>query len=74
MATKKDATDRFDYTALSTELDALLERLESGGLDVDEAVGCYERGLAIITSLQAHLGQAEHRVTKLHDALGGTAE
>lgn len=58
-----------NYIQLSEELDALLERLESGDLNVDEAVAAYERGTEILKSLQRYLEQSEQRVMVLRDSL-----
>lgn len=53
------------YKDLSEELSRILSDLESGDLDIDEAVRCYERGLAIVRKLEAHLTRAENKVTEL---------
>ena len=58
---KNDAT----YLELNTELDGILSRLQSGNLDIDEAVQCYERGTELVKQLEAYLKQAENKITKL---------
>lgn len=56
------------YTELSTELEEVMSRLEGGELDIDEAVQCYERGLAIVRQLETYLKDAENKVTQLKAA------
>lgn len=53
------------YKELSEELDRVMTDLEGGELDIDEAVICYERGLAIVKELETHLEDAENKVVKL---------
>jgi exodeoxyribonuclease VII small subunit len=53
------------YSELSDELKQVMERLEGGELDIDEAVSSYERGLLIVKELEAHLQAAENKVTQL---------
>lgn len=54
-----------NYQALQTELDELLERLQSGELTIDESVPAYERGLKIIAELETYLKTAENTITEL---------
>lgn len=54
-----------NYQTLQEELDTLLARLQSGELSIDESVPAYERGLKIITELEAYLVSAQNKVTKL---------
>lgn len=54
-----------DYKALQTELDGILDKLQNAEFDIDEAIKSYERGMEIITQLEAYLKQAENKVTKL---------
>lgn len=54
-----------DYRSLSAELDELLARLQSGELNIDEALPAYERGLELVKQLEAYLKDAEQQVTKL---------
>ncbi|HSH18795.1 MAG TPA: exodeoxyribonuclease VII small subunit [Candidatus Saccharimonadales bacterium] len=61
-------TTQPSYTELSEELDQVMADLEGGELDIDQAVKCYERGLAIVRQLEAYLKDAENKVTKLKTA------
>ncbi len=53
------------YRELSTELDALMTELQSGELDIDEAVKKYQRGMEIVKELQKYLKEAENKVKKV---------
>lgn len=62
------------YKELSDELEKVMSDLEAGDLDIDEAVKCYERGLAIVKELEAHLKDAENKVTELKSRTLGEIE
>ena len=54
-----------NYRVLNEELETILEVLQSGDLDIDEAVNKYERGMEIVKDLQKYLKEAENKVTKV---------
>ena len=54
-----------NYRVLNEELETILEVLQSGDLDIDEAVNKYERGIEIVKDLQKYLKEAENKVTKV---------
>ncbi len=54
-----------DYQALQQELDDIIDKLQSGSIEVDEALGAYERGNEIIKLLQSRLAVAQNKVIKL---------
>lgn len=56
---------QIDYRTLSSELDEILNRLQSGDLSIDEALPAYERGMALVKELEAYLKTAENKVTAL---------
>lgn len=47
------------------ELDLIVGRLESGQLDLEDSMEQYERGVALLKSLQKRLGVAQQKVTML---------
>lgn len=59
------ANKNIDYKQLSSELDSVLDKLQAGDVDVDEAVKLYERGMEITEQLESYLKQAENTVTKI---------
>jgi exodeoxyribonuclease VII small subunit len=61
MATKKS----IDYQKLNQELEQLLEAMQSGQLDIDQAIQTYKRGQEIIAELHTYLTKAENKVIKL---------
>ena len=65
---------RTDYQKLQAELDAILAKLQSADLDVDEAVQAYDRGMQIAAELEAYLEQAQNKVTKVKAAWDARAK
>jgi len=61
MASKKP----LNYQKLNGELDEILNRLQGGKLDIDEASKQYERGMKIVEVLQTYLKGAQNKVTKI---------
>jgi len=59
---KKDAPA---FEALLAELDATVQKMESGQLSLEESLRCFERGIALTRECQAILNQAEQRIEKL---------
>jgi exodeoxyribonuclease VII small subunit len=47
------------------ELQRVVERLESGGLDLDRVVQLYDRGMALAQTCERMVADAELRVTRL---------
>ncbi|HEY5806102.1 MAG TPA: exodeoxyribonuclease VII small subunit [Candidatus Saccharimonadales bacterium] len=58
-------TGKDDYQALSSKLATVLDKLQAGDVQVDDAVKLYEEGLTLITALEQHLQQAENKIEKL---------
>ena len=63
-----------NYTELTTELEAVMTRLESGDLGVDQVVINYERGITIIREIENYLKHAENRVSELKSQLDADEE
>lgn len=55
----------FNYQKLNDELDKILQLLQSGDLDVEEALINYERGMEIVKQIESYLKQSENKVTKI---------
>lgn len=47
------------------ELEGIVTQLESGQLELEDSLARYERGVALIRSLQDKLSSAEQKVTTL---------
>ena len=54
-----------NYGELSAELEAIVASLNEDGIDVDEAMQKYERGLELIAQLEKYLKSAENKIEKL---------
>ncbi|MGH7240853.1 MAG: exodeoxyribonuclease VII small subunit [Candidatus Saccharimonadales bacterium] len=59
-----------NYSELSIELEAIVASLNEDGIDVDEAMQKYERGLALIAQLEKYLKSAENKIEKLANLKG----
>lgn len=53
------------YRELQAELDAIMAKLQSVDVDVDEATDLYERGMHIVKDLEHHISAAENTVKKI---------
>ncbi|MBN8645612.1 MAG: exodeoxyribonuclease VII small subunit [Planctomycetes bacterium] len=53
------------YEAAIAELEAIIDRIESGEAGLEESVKAYERGVALQNHCKAILARAEQRVTEL---------
>lgn len=56
------------------ELESIVGALESGQLELEESMSRYERGVALLRSLQGKLTDAQQRVTMLLGELETDAE
>jgi exodeoxyribonuclease VII small subunit len=60
------------FEAALEELEALVERMESGGLSLDDALAAFERGIHLTRDCQKALAQAEQRVRVLVEREDGS--
>ena len=60
--------EQMSFKEASTELEQIVRSLESGELELEDALACYERGVALLTSLRNRLNGAEQKVRVLLDA------
>jgi len=67
MAKKQD----IDLEKALTQLEALVEELESGDLPLEKAMKKFEEGIRLTKSCQAALKDAEQRVEVLVKSAGG---
>ena len=54
-----------DFEAALAELEALVERMETGSLSLEESLQAFERGIHLTRQCQSALEQAELRVKAL---------
>ena len=57
--------DEMAFGAALAELETIVAALEGGQLELEESLARYERGVALLRSLQAKLTDAQQRVTML---------
>jgi exodeoxyribonuclease VII small subunit len=67
MAAKIPATPSFEQAL--DELDALVRRMESGELTLDESIAAYRRGAELARYCQGRLAQAELEIKQLEGDL-----
>ena len=53
------------YKQLQTELDEVLEELQSAELDIDKALDLYKRGQKLIAQLEDYLQNAKNEIERL---------
>lgn len=53
------------YQALKAELDIVLDQLQQPDIDVDATLKGYQRGLELISQLEAYLKTAENQIIAL---------
>ena len=71
MARKKAA---LDFEQSLSELQTLVERLESGELSLEDSLGAFEQGIRLTRDCQASLAQAEQKVQQLLERDGELQE
>ena len=64
MAKKKDVTP-IDFESTLEELEALVQRLEKGDLNLEQSLQDFERGIQLTRSAQQALKEAEQKVLML---------
>lgn len=72
MATKKKTANNFEQSL--TELQAIVERMESGQLSLEESLANFEKGISLTRECQTALIEAEQKVKMLIEKNGGVEE
>ena len=60
-----EATEPVDFEAALAELEALVQRMETGSLTLEESLRAFERGVKLTRTCQSALERAELRVKAL---------
>ena len=60
--------DGLGYEVIVERLESAVERLEDGGLTMDDAIVAYEEGVALAAQAQRLLDAAEQRIRELREA------
>lgn len=72
MAEEKKAVSELSFKEASLELNDVVRALESGELELEDALEQYGRGVELLNSLRERLNNAEQKVNVLLDASNGT--
>ena len=67
---QNDAKQDEGFEALYRRLEETVEKLERGGLSLEESITLYEQGMTLAKRCQAILDGAEQRITKLRESFG----
>ena len=67
------STQELSFEAALGELEKLVQELERGQLDLDEAISAYERGTALKELCRQKLADAQMRVERLSVNVSGDA-
>lgn len=74
---KQQDVEEMSFEAALEELEGIVNKLESGRVDLEESIGIYERGEKLKARCDALLKQAEARIEKITlkpDGSAGGAE
>ncbi|WP_262927233.1 exodeoxyribonuclease VII small subunit [Phytohalomonas tamaricis] len=66
--------DPQDFAATLSELEALVGRLESGDLTLEQSLGAFERGIRLTRDAQRRLDDAELKVQALLEQANGSLD
>ncbi|WP_404376174.1 exodeoxyribonuclease VII small subunit [Vreelandella aquamarina] len=69
-----DTTPSQDFAATVTQLETIVERLESGELSLEDALTAFEQGVRLARDAQQRLDSAELKVRALSEAPDGKPE
>ena len=61
----KKSSTQLDFEAALAELEKIVEKMESGGQTLEEALKSFQRGIELTRACQQGLRDAEQRVEKL---------
>ena len=62
---KQQDVEEMSFEAALEELEGIVNKLESGRVDLEESIGIYERGEKLKARCDALLKQAEARIEKI---------
>ena len=73
-AVQSDAKQDEGFEALYGRLEETVEKLERGGLSLEESITLYEEGMTLAKRCQGILDSTEQRITKLRESFGQTSK
>ncbi|MEP6608201.1 MAG: exodeoxyribonuclease VII small subunit [Burkholderiaceae bacterium] len=67
--TQAESTESISFEQALDELDALVRRMESGQLSLDDSIAAYRRGAELARFCQSKLANAEQEIKRLEGDL-----
>ncbi len=55
-----------DYSDMQNELNEIVNDLQRGNIDVDDAMKKYDRGQELVKEISEYLKNAENKITKIN--------
>ncbi|MBQ9955283.1 MAG: exodeoxyribonuclease VII small subunit [Eggerthellaceae bacterium] len=74
MINEQRMIEELSFREAMAELEGIVEMLEGNTLELEESLVRYERGIALLTSLQRRLTAAEQKVEVLMGELSGALD
>jgi exodeoxyribonuclease VII small subunit len=71
MTEKAKSTDKLNFEKALTDLEKIVNDLESGDLSLEDSIKAFEKGIELSKLCQKKLEAAENRVKKLLEKSGG---
>ena len=71
MAKKPDDIDQLSFEKALAELEDIVQKLENGGVELEESIGLYERGAKLKAHCDAKLKGAQEKIEKIVGNDGG---
>lgn len=65
MATSSKTKDNEKFSVLYSELEGIIQKLESGDLELEDSLNEYSKGVKILAQLQAKLDDSEVIINKM---------
>jgi exodeoxyribonuclease VII small subunit len=73
MSTAQTEIAKLSFEEALKQLEEIVQRLESGRVELEESIAIYERGAALKAHCETKLKDAEARIEKIVLGPGGTA-
>lgn len=71
---RKPELEGVSFEKALAELEAIVQKLEQGSVDLEESIALYERGAALKAHCEAKLKAAQERIEKIVVSDNGTAK
>jgi len=72
-AKKAKKTEEPDFERALAELEETVRRLEAGDLPLEESLGAFEKGVALVRALHSRLDTVQTRIDELTQEPGGAS-